>query len=902
MKLSFLDIDEICKYFIPVKNFKFLEYRKFPPDSLFSLQIFGPLFSYKCGCKKGSFKGPNYSKKVCSKCDVEIIGSIFREKRYSYIELPYKVFNPLFYNLLSRKVNLFKEIKDILFERKSFELSSEDRNINECIMRLIKETIHKHYDSLSNEYKRIVSLEDKMFLDKILVIPPSFRPALEIGNIFVVDELNRIYSDILKTSMYINNMIITMNESIDIFLFNFRNLQRKVIELFDFVVSKLSGKKGIIRHNILGKRVDFSGRSVIVPDPTLSLDECGLPYSMVLEIVKPSFLKYLMDRKYSSRSNEILEKIEMSLCNDDYLFFDELSDFTSNMYCVLNRQPSLHRMSVLAFKIKIHKDYVIKINPLVCAPFNADFDGDAMAVYIPITEESQNDVRDNIFIGNNIISPTNLESICRPSQDVVLGIYTLTEKDEPRTVEYKGSKITEGRYLFNKCLPDDYPLVDKPVGKAELYKIFDEISFRFPPKVVMNVMDSIKNIGFEVSTKRGFTLSISDIYIPEIISLRDNLTGDIQKDLDYMKNNELLSKIDSVPVSIFVRSGARGSMEQLRQLVFCRGYVANSKNYVRENLIVNSFSSGLDPDEFFESCFGTRKGLLDTALSTGDSGYLTRQLIYSSCFLELSDNIEDCGSEDYLKVNVRDESFASLLIGRYYYDEKENRLKCISFDNFNELVGKVIKLRSPIYCKSYKICNVCYGNYYYIMHSNQIGIIATQAIGERATQLVLRTFHISGAVQDFSKDREVSKNQDIITGMKIAKAIFHNPYSLFVASKIKEGGDKEKLMKSLNKRMEGGDPSILVEMLYNIFSKFGKVNLVHFEVIVSSIMWSGDRLWRLIPNRSQVPYQYVSIMKVPSKVSWLLGMAFSHLNKGIINGILGKGYIEGTSLTELFTY
>jgi len=908
MKLTVLDIEKISQYLIPVTNPNFFEYRKFPRESLFSLEIFGPMSSYKCACYKNSFKGPNYTKRICPKCNVEIISSSYREKRFSYIKFPFKLFNPLFLHLFSSKSNISKFLNKILFEEKDFE-QREGEKISDTIERIIRDYIKELIDKnvLKPEIKEFVLKNwDNLFIDKILVIPPDYRPCVELSNkLFVVDEINSFYSNMLRIINHINNLIISVDTSKDLFLYNFRYLEKNLIELFNFVISKLSGKSGLIRFNILGKRVDFSGRGVIVPDPTLTLRECGLSYNMVLEIVKPAFLKYLVNKRVSDRSNEVLRMIDESIENNDFRFFNELSDFTKNMYCVLNRQPSLHRMSMLSFRIKIHKENVIKIHPLVCNPYNADFDGDAMALYIPISEESQIDIKEHLSIDNNLVSPSNLESICKPSQDIILGIYELTKNDNPKNKEYKGKLISEGRYLFNSCLPGDYPIIDEPINKKVLYRIFDEINFIYPSNICIESMDKIKELGFRISTEKGFTISISDVYRPEIFELRTKLKGKIDKDLDYIKNNKLLNKrISKVPINIFIESGARGSIEQERQLIFSRGYVADSFNKVRKNLIKNSFASGLEPHEFFESCYGTRKGLLDTALSAGDSGYLTRQLTYSTCFIELHPELEDCGSTDLLYINVKDKNMALALVGRYYFDEDKKKIRSITPSNCNSFVGKTIGIRSPIYCKSEKICRTCYGKFYKVLHSRQIGIIATQAVGERATQLVLRTFHISGAVQSTRTDeKNTEQNQDIISGMHMAKTIFHNPYNLFIANEIKKesGNIDKKRLKEIKNNMST-NPNLLVELLYSVFSKFGRINIVHFEIIVSSMMWSGDKIWRLLENRSEEKYQYESILKIPSKVSWLLGMAFSHVNKGLVNGILDKGYKEDTSITELFKY
>lgn len=902
MKLRFIDYDQVYEYLPEINNANFFEYKKFPEDSLFSPVIFGPFVSYTCGCFKNAYKGPTYYKKICPKCNVEIISSLYREKRFARIKLPFKVFNPVFFIFFYGKNNILNKIEEIIFKKRKYD-KNEGEKIDETIRREIKDAIEQFLESnLEPEHKKLVKDNMKyLFIDYIYVIPPAFRPFTELPNkLYLADELNYYYTSIIRMCNNINKLIVPIQENDSLLLQHFRNLQALVNETYEYIINKLKGKTGLIRSNILGKRMDFSGRAVIVPDPTLSIDYCAVSYGLILEIVKPAFAYYLLSKGYYKRSIEALKSIDQSIADNDYKFIDELQTFLDKYLCLLNRQPSLHRMSLLSFKIKVCKEDVIKLHPLICFPYNADFDGDAMAIYIPMSEESLNDVRKHIFIEHNFISPTNLESIIRPSQDIVLGIYSITKNPGNKEIEYKNTKLQQGRYLFNKCLPETYEVVDKVITKKELLEIIDNIVRIYPFSEIKRTIDNIKEVAFYHTTISGFTLSMGDLYSENLIKLREKLTGNFIQDLKFMSNDKDLNReILSLKPSIYILSGSRGSLEQLRQLVFCRGYVADYRNIVRGNLIKNSFVTGLTPKEFFESCYGTRKGLLDTALSTGDSGYLTRQLIYSTCFVELGEE-EDCGTKDCIEICVEDKEMAKSLIGRYYYDTTNKlELKSIDFNNYLSLVNKSIYLRSPVYCKSTKICKTCYGWSHKYLHSNQIGIIASQAIGERTTQLVLRTFHVSGAVSSATDEKE---NQDIISGMTIAKNIFHNPYNLLIAGEARDRKEK-KLSKTkidkIKKEMKKG-PERLVSLLYKVFSKFGSINLVHFEVVVSSMMWADEYLWRTLENRENANYEYISILKVPSKVSWLLGASFSNIKKGILNGFLGKGYDKNTSITELF--
>jgi len=376
---------------------------------------------------------------------------------------------------------------------------------------------------------------------------------------------------------------------------------------------------------------------------------------------------------------------------------------------------------------------------------------DCMALYFPITEESKNDVKERIGIWNNLLSQTDITLVPRPNQDIILGIYGATQINNGETtddmltelVEYKGVQLSRGRALFNKCLPEDYPIIDDVIDKRKLLNLLNKIVLSYPPSKVIKTLDKIKNLGFSLSTIRGYTLGLDDIFKEELLKKNKELTGNIVDDMNIIENSEEVHELlDSLPFSQYIKSGARGSWKQAKQLVFTRGYVSDSKGNIRPDLIRSSMVEGLNQKEFFESCYGARKGLLDTALSTGDSGYLTRQLIYSCINYQIDHNKIDCCTKDYLEIYVRDKKMARVLLWRNYVDDNGNVIP-IRTSNINDIIGKNIKLRSPIYCESEKICKTCYGNLHKILHSDEIGIMAVHSIGERLVQLVLRTFHES---------------------------------------------------------------------------------------------------------------------------------------------------------------
>ena len=910
MKLKTINIDRITADFPEIINPRMVENKRYSKDGLFSQQIFGPIKSYHCMCSKNSYKGPRFQDNKCPVCNVDIISSEVRKKRFAKIELPFKVLNPLFFYIYCQnRTTVKKIINEILYyshvyyyddEDELHKLPFEDEALKDIdndkkLMGLsgVVKYIQKDLDQFDEDddevqikdyIKYLKNNLDGITMKTVLVIPPDFRPCGQNSSKnYVADDVNDIYNRIIKISNELKNIPYELSEDEEIYKTNFRYLQKLVFELTDFVFDKMSKKTGLIRSNILGKRVDFSGRAVISPDPTLLIDECYLPYWMVLEIFKPHLISHFINRRICKRYNQAIKIIEEHIQNNDPTYFNIVQEFCSDKICVLNRQPTLHRMGILAFKIKLHLENTVKIHPMLCSPYNADFDGDQMAVYIPITDESIQNVKDTLMIDKNIISPTDLQTMARPNQDIILGIYTATNAtpEELENGEYVLNdivKMTKGLYEFNSILPDDYEIIVHPVDGKELVSIMNDISFRYSSSKTLEIFDKIKDLGFKYATKKGYTLSLKQLYKPDLLELLNNLTGDKKEDRNYLDNDPIIKeRLKECDFSIFIESGARGSWDQARQLVLTRGYIAGSDNKVRDNMIKSSLVSGHNPREFFESCFGSRKGLLDTATSTGDSGYLTRQLIYSTGTIEMDHDVEDCGTEDGLEIVVTNDMIKSIL-GRYYI-KKDGTLKLIKVSNSANLVGKKIKLRSPIYCKNKKVCKKCYGNLHKILHSNQIGIIATQTVGERSTQLVLRTFHTSGSAKASKGDGGGDINEDIIHGMNIVKKIFHKPSDI-----LKEGVTPEKLVK----------------ILFEIFGKFGGIHLVHFEVIVSSMMWLGDHRWRLHEQRNEFYPEYISILQVPTRTSWLMACAFSNLRQKLISGLVKEDVDNESSITSLF--
>jgi len=875
---KFLDYAKFCENLPEITSIKPMGKRRFSEGGLFSESIFGLVDNYTCQC--GVYHGPLKVGTKCSDCKLEITNSDERRKRCAQIKLPIPVVNPLFYDLIIQLggKNIKTALNDLMRNEKSILYKDGDVF---CVT-IFQETLPKgkpYFEKAEAIVNLVEGFADQciadgitqwqvvkdnihnLMIDQIIVLPPDLRPTTKLEgdqNKQLMDQINRFYVQILTKKEVMMQTTVNLHHNKDLYYTYFRQLQVVINELYIHILEKLSKKEGLIRGNILGKRIDFSGRAVIVPDPQISLDECVLPYVMILEIFKLPIAKRLIELGRVKLLNKAINYVDFCIEHSNPLLYEIAEYIIRDEVCILNRQPSLHRLGMLGFKIKMAMENVIKVHPLICTPFNADFDGDQMAVYIPITPETKKEVIEKMFITKNLFSPSNEKLTTVPNQDIILGVYFLTMDNSP---------IKNGRSFFQKCLPPDFVLRDEPITKNRLLEILDEIKERYSSDIVAKTLDDIKKLGFKYATLVGTTMSIEDFDIPEVKLFKDSiyshkkitdqLVASVDKNLDnFLKNNFKYAHI--------IESGARGSWDQVKQLVLTRGFVSNFEGEILSMPIKSSLIEGLTEEEFFYSTYGARKGLLDVALNTGTSGYLSRKLIFACANLQLDPVLEDCGTNGFLEVRVNSERKARMLIRRYM--KTGDSLTLIDKNNYLSLIGKTVEIRSPILCQSNKICRKCYGDLYKTINTKFIGIVAAQTLGERSTQLVLRTFHTSGSAMIKGEQKEESLRQkDII-------------------------GDLAAVSKMLHK-FEEKDYSLLVEKLFEAYDK--DIYQTHFECVVAQLMWVDQKKWRLLKNRDKIEPEYYSIQSVPSQESWILAMAFSNPKRSILNGILEEGRYTG---------
>ena len=696
-----------------------------------------------------------------------------------------------------------------------------------------------------------------MIMDVVPVIPPEIRPMVQLdGGRFATSDLNDLYRRVINRNNRLKRLlelgapdIIVRNEK--------RMLQEAVDALIDngrrgrpvtgpnnralkSLSDMLKGKQGRFRQNLLGKRVDYSGRSVIVVGPDLKIYQCGLPKEMALELFKPFVMKKLVEDGTASNIKSAKKMVERAKPE----VWDVLEGIIKGHPVMLNRAPTLHRLGIQAFEPVLVEGRAIRLHPLVCTAFNADFDGDQMAVHVPLSAEAQAEARLLMLSANNLLKPQDGKPVTIPSQDMVLGSYYLTidrdtepgagkvfrDPDEAlmaynegivgihapikvrMTREVNGktvSKIvdaTPGRLIFNERIPQDLGFVDRSdpeklldleimftCGKKELGKIIDKCIRVHGFNTTAEVLDSIKSMGYKYSTKGALTVAVADMLVPEG---KDTLIKESEKkvaqiDRRYKRGfitdqeryrltvaewEETTKKVTSKlqdnmkaqrynPIHMMADSGARGSINQIRQLAGMRGLMASTSGKTIEIPIKSNFREGLTVLEYFIAARGARKGMADTALRTADSGYLTRRLVDVSQDVIIRE--DDCGAtkgiwvEDIKEGNQVIEPLHERLLGRFPVDDVCHpetgevivpKTKMMNDADADAIIAAGItrvQIRSVLECRARKgVCAHCYGINLamgtLVGKGEAVGIIAAQSIGEPGTQLTMRTFHTGG--------------------------------------------------------------------------------------------------------------------------------------------------------------
>ena len=729
-----------------------------------------------------------------------------------------------------------------------------------------------------------------MILNVVPVIPPDIRPMVQLdGGRFATSDLNDLYRRVINRNNRLKRLlelgapdIIVRNEK--------RMLQEAVDALIDngrrgrpvtgpnnralkSLSDMLKGKQGRFRQNLLGKRVDYSGRSVIVVGPELKMYQCGLPKEMALELFKPFVMKDLVQKGIASNIKAARKKVERASTE----VWDSLETVIKGHPVLLNRAPTLHRLGIQAFEPVLVEGHAIKLHPLVCTPFNADFDGDQMAVHLPLSTEAQREAKMLMLASGNLLKPSDGEPVTVPTQDMILGSYYLTmvnpedpghdkvfrDEDEAlmayaehivtlqapvkvrRTMDFGNGPetalvtTTVGKIIFNTPIPQDLGYVDRTdpehkfdyevdfqVTKKKLPDIISRCLTKHGTKRCAIMLDHIKAQGYKYSTLSAITVAVPDAIIPEekpaILAAADKKVEKVMKnfnrglisDEERYKNtveiwqaateevsNALSTNLKTHhqrnPIYMMSDSGARGSMDQIKQLAGMRGLLANTAGKTLEMPIRANYREGLNILEYFISSRGARKGLTDTALRTADSGYLTRRLVDVS--QEVIIREEDCHATEGILVseisegNATIESFSERLIGRYALNDvkdpktgelivsKDKMMDMFDAEKIKAAGITELEIRSVMTCRAHVgVCARCYGsnmsNGQCVKVGESVGIIAAQSIGEPGTQLTMRTFHTGG----------IASAEDITQGLPRVEELFESrrPKAMAIMSEI----------------------------------------------------------------------------------------------------------------------
>lgn len=666
------------------------------------------------------------------------------------------------------------------------------------------------------------------------VIPPDLRPMVQLtGGRFATSDLNDLYRRVINRNNRLKKLIdlnapevIQRNEK--------RMLQEAVDSLIDNSAARgnravsaaggrrrlkslsdmLKGKQGRFRQNLLGKRVDYSGRSVIVVGPKLKIDQCGLPKQMAIELFKPFVISWLIENDYAHNIRTASRLID----SGETVVWDALDEVIKGKYVLLNRAPSLHRLSVQAFKPVLVEGQAIQLHPLVANGFNADYDGDQMAVHLPLSDMAQAEARDLMSATNNLLKPADGSPVLNIAQDIVLGNYYLTyEKPSAQTAErkpyssvyeaemaYDDGKLdlhspirvfakgefrdtTLGRVFFNEILPEDFPYDNAVQNKKQLKKVLAQIFEDYGAKETAVVADRMKGQAFRFATIAAVSTGKDDyVEFPEIEEIlkrgdekvaliaeqydqgliteeeRYNLTVGVWRQINNTEITELIKerlKDMDTSISVMVESGARGDVSNIKSAAASIGIMVDATNQEIELPVRSNYRQGLSSLEQFVATRGARKGLIDTALKTADSGYLTRRLVDVSQDVFTIEDVE--GDDDGFDI-YRNETeqtmidFGNRLYGRYTAEEVPGHIgadelitrKIADEIDADQSIERV-KIQSVLSTKNLRgIPRKSYGidmaSGHLVEGDQPVGTIAAQSVGEPGTQLTLRTFHLGG--------------------------------------------------------------------------------------------------------------------------------------------------------------
>lgn len=819
IKLGFLSskqvLEESCGEVLNAELYNFRTSPPVPvPNGLMCQQIFGPIRDYQCMC--GRFKGKQNKGVTCPVCQVTLLSSYSRTQRMGHIHLPFAVVHPLAVKWIAMLLGVtVKDLGKVIGGERAFGFVSDP------LGPLVKDGQRGRVEILSLEdpdgettctgvynfvsginvkaiaemdRSRSSDLRTKMlssllknsngdprvyFVRDILVIPAEYRPLASIEGMWVSDTKNDLYGRILDRKRSLVDMLrfdppeliirteqVLLQKAVNqLFVVGFQRRRTKYKSLTD----TLAKKRGLLRGNLLGKRVDYSGRSVITVAPHLALDEAGIPKEMAYELFLPFIVGHLKARYgcgYKEAHRLYTERAPEA--------WTSLEDVTRDHRVLLNRHPTLHRLGIQAFKIVLHSGKSIQVNPLVCAGYNADFDGDQMGVHVPLTQEALEESKTLLDPASNLLKPLDGEPAMVPCHEMLLGLYIMT-KIKMNGAPKKFKSLDSLRYLYEigeVGVSDELLFfadgewkstcfgrlwieeilgvpVDFVLDKSSIKELVSESFNRLSRAELVSALDRVRDIAFAQVTKSGVSLCIDDMVVPAAKEARFSAAEQYARKLESQEELpkeevyelsirnwlDVLKRLqedfvneagDDNPLVMMLKTGARASMDQISQLSIAKGMISDLGGNILKNPVSRGYREGLDPFGYFLSTKGGRKGLADKKFATPKSGYLARRLVTVARDFYIVEG--DCGTREGILI------LSSQAQGRFILENSGD--------------GQV-RVRSPVCCKSRGgICARCYGldpttRKLPVKHA-AVGVIAGQALSEPTTQMTMRTFHIGG--------------------------------------------------------------------------------------------------------------------------------------------------------------
>ncbi len=758
--INFLDVKNFKKGLKPITTTElFSKPGEFHSDGLFSETIFGPEESLE------------------------------RKKTFSYINLNAIVIHPAAYMLLiqlDKKIELFVSGQETFSVDSKGTLQKDPDGVTgiQAFIKLIPKitfrggtgTRDKFVKKIEESYKN-----NTLFIDVTPVIPPTQRDAYQDEKgMWIIDPLNDYYITIIRRAYQVKSAA----KSGALFdLLNFE-LQKAVISHDDFIRKLIQKKRGLIRSQMLGKRTDFSGRAVVTPGPKLKVNEIGIPLRLAVSLFEPFIVHRLfhsgkVDPAKLGSEVKKFTGIELSIdsmknvfkaikSGDDVpkslydIIFEATEVSMMNRVVLAKRDPVLHAESIRAFKPILITGNTVQLCTLQVGGFNADFDGDTMGIFHPITNEAQEEARTRMMRAES--GETDNAVTFELSKEMCVGLFSIT-KNVKRTaspiavtnkdletavdpyipVTYRSKRTTMGKAIFNSAFPATFPFYEGVVTKKVVNNMIPTVLEKYGQEQAIKTFSILKEMGFKFSTIMASTITLDDLELPStILQLKKKLKGASTEEASVLlkkMENLLVKHLKDTGIYDIVESGGARGWGQPMQILVAKGLIADPTGKVMEP-ITGSLSDGLTNKEYFKAASGARKGIIDRTLNTSTTGYMSRQLAFVLNSVEIDRQLKDCKTKRALDLRLT-KDLVGRIKGRYVIEKGKPQL----FNAKDYKIESLIHLRSPIFCESQKICHTCYGKLLDRHKSPYAGIMAAQMIGEAGTQTIMRSFHTGGAVK-----------------------------------------------------------------------------------------------------------------------------------------------------------